>query len=81
MLGLLGQNMSITRIIPHKDKSCLTMLEEVICIFMTQFVEKRNEVDIWTSNIPPRLKKELDNAYEPGNKINVMASSDLHFRV
>lgn len=49
-------------------------------MFMTLFTERRKEAQTW-SNIPPRVKKELDDSYEAGNKVNAMASDDLHFQV
>ena len=67
-------------ILPHRDKPCLTMLEEIRCMFMTLFTERRKEAQSW-SNIPPRVKKELDEAYETGSKMTAMASGDLHFQV
>ncbi|KAK9184926.1 hypothetical protein WN943_025278 [Citrus x changshan-huyou] len=67
-------------ILPHREKPCLTMLEEIRCMFMTLFTERKKEAQSWT-NIPPRVKKELDAAYECGSKMNVMASGDLHFQV
>ncbi|KAK9211417.1 hypothetical protein WN943_000793 [Citrus x changshan-huyou] len=65
-------------ILPHRDKPCLTMLEEIRCMFMTLFTERRKEAQSW-SNIPSRVKKELDEAYETGSKMTTMASGDLHF--
>ncbi|KAH9702968.1 SWIM-type domain-containing protein [Citrus sinensis] len=41
--------------------------------------EKRKEAQSW-SNIPPRVKNELDDAYETGSKMIAMASGDLHFQ-
>ena len=67
-------------ILPHREKPCLTMLEEIICMFITLFTERKKEAQSWT-NIPPRVKKELDVAYEGGSKMNIMASRDLHFQV
>ncbi|KAK9178548.1 hypothetical protein WN943_027740 [Citrus x changshan-huyou] len=67
-------------ILPHREKPCLTMLEEIRCMFMTLFTERKKKAQSWT-NIPPRVKKELDAAYECGSKMNVMASGDLHFQV
>ncbi|KAH9649573.1 SWIM-type domain-containing protein [Citrus sinensis] len=67
-------------ILPHRDKPCLTMLEKIRCMFMTLFTERRKEAQSW-SNIPPRVKKELDEAYETGSKMTAMASGDLHFQV
>ncbi|KAK9175760.1 hypothetical protein WN944_027767 [Citrus x changshan-huyou] len=67
-------------ILPHRDKSCLTMLEEIRCMFMILFTEIRKKAQSW-SNIPPRVKKELDDAYETGSKMTAMASGDLHFQV
>ncbi|KAK9232485.1 hypothetical protein WN943_022731 [Citrus x changshan-huyou] len=66
-------------ILPHREKPCLTMVEEIRCMFMTLFTERKKEAQSWT-NIPPRVKKELDAAYECGSKMNVMASGDLHFQ-
>ncbi|KAH9745090.1 SWIM-type domain-containing protein [Citrus sinensis] len=57
-------------ILPHREKPCLTMLEEIRCMFMTLFTERKKEAQSWT-NIPPRVKKELDAAYECGSKMNV----------
>ncbi|KAH9769197.1 SWIM-type domain-containing protein [Citrus sinensis] len=54
----------------HEEKPCLTMLEEIRCMFMTLFTERKKEAQSWT-NIPPRVKKELDAAYECGSKMNV----------
>ncbi|KAK9192975.1 hypothetical protein WN944_003670 [Citrus x changshan-huyou] len=42
--------------------------------------QRKKEAQSWT-NIPPRVKKELDAAYECGSKMNVMVSGDLHFQV
>ena len=67
-------------ILPHREKPCLTMLEEIICMFITLFTERKKEAQSWT-NIPPRVKKELEDAYEGGSKMNVMAYMDLHFQV
>ncbi|KAH9794012.1 SWIM-type domain-containing protein [Citrus sinensis] len=67
-------------ILPHREKPCLTMLEEIRCMFMTLFTERKKEAQPWT-NIPPRVKKELDAAYEGGSKMNVMAYGDLHFQI
>ncbi|XP_052289946.1 uncharacterized protein LOC127899849 [Citrus sinensis] len=67
-------------ILPHREKPCLTMLEEIRCMFMTLFTERKKEAQSWT-NVPPRVKKKLDAAYECGSKMNVMASGDLHFQV
>ncbi|KAH9746490.1 SWIM-type domain-containing protein [Citrus sinensis] len=67
-------------ILPHREKPCLTMLEEIRCMFMTLFTKRRKEAQSW-SNIPPRVKKELDDAYETGSKMTAMASGDLHFQV
>ncbi|KAH9700534.1 SWIM-type domain-containing protein [Citrus sinensis] len=41
---------------------------------------ERKEAQSW-SNIPPRVKKELDDAYETESKMTAMASGDLHFQV
>ncbi|KAK9187497.1 hypothetical protein WN944_018893 [Citrus x changshan-huyou] len=65
---------------PQLEKPCLTMLEEIRCMFMTLFTERKKEAQSWT-NIPPRVKKKLDAVYECGSKMNVMASGDLHFQV
>ncbi|KAH9743893.1 SWIM-type domain-containing protein [Citrus sinensis] len=66
-------------ILPHREKPCLTMLKEIRCMFMTLFTERKKEAQSWT-NIPPRVKKELDATYECGSKMNIMASGDLHFQ-
>ncbi|KAK9230072.1 hypothetical protein WN944_023039 [Citrus x changshan-huyou] len=46
------------------------MLEEIRCMFMTLFTERKK-----------KKHKELDTAYEAGSKMNVMAFGDLHFQV
>ncbi|KAK9175831.1 hypothetical protein WN944_027841 [Citrus x changshan-huyou] len=45
-------------ILPYREKPCLTMLEEIRCMFMTLFTERIKEAQSW-SNIPPRVKKGI----------------------
>ncbi|KAK9189717.1 hypothetical protein WN943_018316 [Citrus x changshan-huyou] len=40
--------------------------------------EKRKEAQSW-SNIPPRVKNELDDAYETGSKMTAMASDKSYY--
>ena len=63
-------------ILLYKEKPYLTMLKEIRCMFMILFTERREKTHSWT-NIPPRVKKELDDAPEARSKMNAITVGDF----
>ncbi|KAH9659600.1 SWIM-type domain-containing protein [Citrus sinensis] len=54
-------------ILPHREKPCLTTLEDIRYMFITLFTERRKEAQSW-SNIPPRVKNK---SYYPARRFIV----------
>lgn len=66
------------QILPYRDRSYLTMLEEIICKLKKQFIKIRNETATWKRQLTPKV---LDKKKKIVQKVIVQASSDLNFQV
>ena len=68
-------------ILLYRDKSCLTMLEEIICRLMKRFTKRRNEAATWKWQLTPKVLRELGKKRKLAQKMIVQASGELNFQV